>query len=180
VKYLDTAGIREGTSAVESLGIERSYQAMADSDLTLVVIDLSAAVSQEDLELIRKARDQGRHIAVGNKCDLAKRAQLEVDFVPVSALTGEGIADLRGMIRARIAPDADSDAGFITSIRHEQLLRDSAVCLGKAKEAALVGIPHEMLLLDLYGALQALDSITGATAADDILNRIFSTFCIGK
>ncbi|HSW49681.1 MAG TPA: tRNA uridine-5-carboxymethylaminomethyl(34) synthesis GTPase MnmE [Bryobacteraceae bacterium] len=180
VKYMDTAGIREGESAVETLGVERSFRAMADADLAVVVVDLSLPLEEDDLELIRKASEQGRHLVVGNKCDLARQARLEGEAVIVSALTGEGIAGLRRAILARIAPEADSDAGFITSIRHEQLLRESAACLEKARGAAAEEIPHEMLLLDLYGALQPLDAITGAAAADDILNRIFSTFCIGK
>ncbi|HTC90375.1 MAG TPA: hypothetical protein VK686_18845, partial [Bryobacteraceae bacterium] len=65
-------------------------------------------------------------------------------------------------------------------IRHEQLLREAIEALEQAGKAAQLGIPHEMLLLDLYAALRPLDAITGATTADDILNRIFSTFCIGK
>ena len=74
----------------------------------------------------------------------------------------------------------DGDGGFITSLRHEQLLKESGEALAQARTAATVGIPHEMLLLDLYAALRPIDAITGATTADDILNRIFSTFCIGK
>jgi tRNA modification GTPase len=87
---------------------------------------------------------------------------------------------LRKGILAQVAPAEGLDAGFITSIRHEQLLRESAASLEKARSAALESIPHEMLLLDLYGALRPIDSISGATTADDILDRIFSTFCIGK
>ena len=74
----------------------------------------------------------------------------------------------------------EQEGGFITSLRHERLLRESVEYLEKAKDAAAAGIPHEMLLLDLYAALRPIDAITGATTADDILNRIFSTFCIGK
>ena len=70
--------------------------------------------------------------------------------------------------------------GFITSLRHERLLSESLEYLLKAEGAVRDKIPHEMLLLDLYGALRPIDAITGATTADDILNRIFSTFCIGK
>jgi len=95
----------------------------------------------------------------------------------VSALTGEGIPELREAILAKFAP-AEVESGFITSIRHEQLLRESITWLEKARGA--VDMPHEMLLLDLYAALRPIDAITGATTADDILNRIFSTFCIGK
>ena len=101
---------------------------------------------------------------------------------PVSALTGEGIPELRDAILEAVAPKGvfEQETGFITSLRHEQLLRESAEYLEKAQAAVGAGIPHEMLLLDLYGALRPIDDITGATTADDILNRIFSTFCIGK
>ena len=78
------------------------------------------------------------------------------------------------------AATREQESGFITSLRHEQLLRESFEALEKARKAAQLGIPHEMLLLDLYAGLRPIDAITGATTADDILNRIFSTFCIGK
>jgi tRNA modification GTPase len=87
---------------------------------------------------------------------------------------------LREAILAAIAPQTDQEDGFVTSLRHAELLRESVEYLGKAHAAVDAGIPHEMLLLDLYAALRPLDAITGATTADDILNRIFATFCIGK
>jgi tRNA modification GTPase len=178
VKFMDTAGIRSGQDLVETLGIERSYQAMADADVTLVVLDLAAPSHPDDLALMERAQNQGRWILVGNKADLPRVATTPGDLVAVSALTGEGI----GQLRDQIAPLAsrEQEAGFITSVRHEQLLRESREALAQARKAAELGIPHEMLLLDLYAALRPLDGITGATTADDILNRIFSTFCIGK
>jgi len=178
IKFVDTAGIRAGRELVEQLGIERSYQAMADADVTLVVIDLSAPIHADDLALIDRARSQGRYILVGNKSDLPQLAVPPEQFIAVSALTGDGIAELRGLIAPQAAREQDS--GFITNIRHEQLLRESIEALEQARKAAQLGIPHEMLLLDLYAALRPIDAITGATTADDILNRIFSTFCIGK
>jgi tRNA modification GTPase len=181
VKLYDTAGIRESAELVESLGIERSYQAMADSDLTLVVIDVSQPRNEEDRTLIARAQRQGRHMVVGNKSDLG-HGELPDGTIAVSALTGEGIPRLRELILEAIAPKGAfaQETGFITSLRHEQLLRESASYLAKAAAAVEASIPHEMLLLDLYGALRPADAITGATTADDILNRIFSTFCIGK
>jgi tRNA modification GTPase len=178
IRFVDTAGIRAGQDLVERLGIERSYQAMADAGITLVVIDLSAPVQLDDLALIDRAKAQGRYILVGNKSDLPRAAQPPEDFLPVSAITGHGI----GRLRDRIVPAAarEQESGFITSLRHEQLLRESVEALQQARQAAEFGIPHEMLLLDLYAALRPIDAITGATTADDILNRIFSTFCIGK
>ncbi len=182
VKFIDTAGIRESADLVESLGVERSYQAMADADLTLVVIDLSEPLTAGDEALIEEARRQGRYLLVGNKADLEQRAQPPEQFLPVSALTGEGIAGLRRRIIETLAPGGrlEMEGGFITSLRHEQCLRESLEALRHAREAVRNRIPHEMLLLDLYAALQPIDAVTGATTADDILNRIFSTFCIGK
>jgi tRNA modification GTPase len=180
VKFVDTAGIREATDVVENLGIERSYQAMVDADVTVVVVDISAPLTPGDAELIGRAREQGKHLVAGNKRDLGVTA--EIDGVQVSALTGEGIGELRRAIIEFIAPAGrfEQDGGFITSVRHEQLLKESGEALDQARRAAELGIPHEMLLLDLYAALRPIDAITGATTADDILNRIFSTFCIGK
>jgi tRNA modification GTPase len=176
VKFVDTAGIRTGQDTVESLGIERSYRAMADADLTIVVIDSSVPLESEDEALIGRA--QGKSLVVGNKCDL----RTSPVGMQVSALTGQGIPELRRAIVDAIAPrgQIEQEGGFITSLRHEQLLRESQEALEQALTANGLGIPHEMLLLDLYAALRPIDAITGATTADDILNRIFSTFCIGK
>ena len=171
VKLVDTAGIREGEGLIENLGIERSYQAMADADVTLVVVDLSEPIQAQDRKLMARTK-----LIVGNKCDLPRRAEIVEPLIAVSALTGEGIDTLR----AAIAPKSEQETGFITSLRHEQLLRESLEYLEKAENAVREDIPHEMLLLDLYSALGPIDAITGATTADDILNRIFSTFCIGK
>jgi tRNA modification GTPase len=178
VKLIDTAGIRAGEDLVEKLGIERSYQAIADADATVVVIDLSQPLEEADRELIARA---GLPVVVGNKCDLERRAELPEGGLAVSALTGEGMAALRRRIFESVAPGGfEREAGFITSLRHERLLRESVAALEKARGAVAARTPHEMLLLDLYGALEAVDALTGATTADDILNRIFSTFCIGK
>lgn len=179
VRFVDTAGIRKSQDVVESLGIERSYQAMADTDLTLVVVDLSLGVSAADEELIQRAREQGKFLVVGNKSDVR---ECSFEGICTSALTGEGIPELRRCILDTLAPRGrlEQEGGFITSLRHEQLLKESGEALDAARNAANVGIPHEMLLLDLYAALRPIDAITGATTVDDILNRIFSTFCIGK
>jgi tRNA modification GTPase len=161
VRLLDTAGIRQGQDIVEMLGIERTYQAMADADLTIVVLD------SEPFD--------APGLRVTNKCDLHPPFP---DSLAVSALTGEGIPELRRAIIQALAPE--QHGAFITNLRHEQLLRESVDTLLKTRAAVGQAIPHEMLLLDLYAALNPMDSVSGATTADDILNRIFATFCIGK
>jgi tRNA modification GTPase len=181
VRLVDTAGIRDTQERIEKLGVERSFQAMSDADLTIIVVDGATERSTEDGDLIAKARAQGRLLVVANKCDLAafKTAEQEI---AVSALTGEGIDRLRAAIFEALAPrgELEMQGGFITSLRQENLLREALAMLEKARGAALAGIPHELLMLDLYCALHPIDAITGKTTADDILNRIFSSFCIGK
>ncbi|MCA2970152.1 MAG: tRNA uridine-5-carboxymethylaminomethyl(34) synthesis GTPase MnmE [Acidobacteriaceae bacterium] len=180
VRFVDTAGIREGQDRVETLGIERSLQAMADADLTMVVLDGSVAVSAEDEQILERAERQGRYLVVLNKADLPAGAERE--GLRVSARTGEGVEALREAILAAVGHGTaeDLELPFVTSLRQAELFRATAEALRKAREATALAIPHEMLLLDLYEALRGLDAITGATTADDILNRIFSTFCIGK
>ena len=99
--------------------------------------------------------------------------------IPVSALTGQGIETLKESAINLLAPGGETHGAFITSLRHENLLTEATAMLDKAKAATTAGLPHELLLLDLYCALQPIDAITGVTTADDVcLNRIFSTFCI--
>jgi tRNA modification GTPase len=179
VRLVDTAGIRDSTDLVETLGVKRTYQAMADADMTLLVVDSSQALTAEDEALVDKLRNRSP-LLVANKSDLGLNRNSE--FLAVSALTGEGIDELREHILNRLAPEGLTapESGAITSVRHESLLREAAEALANARRAVEFQIPHEMLLLDLYAALRPMDAITGATTADDILNRIFSTFCIGK
>jgi len=179
IKLLDTAGIRATADIIEAEGVERSWAALADADIVLAVFDLSQPLDDTDRELLHKAHASGQGIAVGNKCDLPQRAEAG-DFTPVSATTSEGIDALRRAIRDKAAPAREQEGAFITSLRHERLLRESLEALDNAKTAIGSQIPHEMLLLDLYSALRPIDAVTGATTVDDILNNIFSTFCIGK
>jgi tRNA modification GTPase len=179
VKLVDTAGIREGSDLVERLGIERTHQAVADADLTLLVFDLSTETTDEDRTLQERLADN-RPLLVGNKSDLPRRFTGEC--LAVSAVTGTGVAELREAILRRLAPGglAAPESGAITNIRHEALLKECVAALENTRRAIGFGMPHEMLLIDLYATLRPLDAVTGATTADDILNRIFSTFCIGK
>lgn len=184
VKLVDTAGIRHALDEAESIGVRKSMEALADADLVLVVVDASQGMTCEDAELLRQAEARPV-IVVGNKCDLGIDDQWSVDRDPTiltSAITGQGIGELRAEILRHIGGDAggQAESGFLTNIRHQGLIKDSLAALDAAKIAVSGRIPHEMLLLDLYSALRPLDAITGATTTDDILNLIFSTFCIGK
>jgi len=186
LQLVDTAGIRQALDEAESIGIRKSMEALADADLVLVVFDASQKVTREDNELLRQV--QGRPaIVVENKCDLESSPQWSVTSgqfprVQVSALTGQGIGELRTEILRHVGGEtgAQAESGFLTNVRHAGLVQESLVALEAASNAVTGRIPHEMLLLDLYNALRPLDAITGATTTDDILNLIFSKFCIGK
>jgi tRNA modification GTPase len=184
VKLVDTAGIRVALDEAESLGIRKSMEALADADLVLVVVDASQGEAAEDAELLRQAANRPL-IVVGNKCDLGTSDQWSVaggQKVRTSAVTGTGISELRKAILRHIGGETGTQAesGFLTNVRHQGLIQDSLAALDVAKQAVAGKVPHEMLLLDLYSSLRPLDAITGATTTDDILNLIFSTFCIGK
>ncbi len=184
VKLVDTAGIRQALDEAESIGIQKSMEALVDADLVLVAMDASQPETAEDAELLRQAENRPV-IVVGNKSDLGISSQWSVvssQRVRTSAVTGEGIPELRAEILRHVGGEAgeQAESGFLTNVRHQGLIKDSLAALDAAKIAIAGKVPHEMLLLDLYNALRPLDAITGATTTDDILNLIFSTFCIGK
>jgi len=184
VKLVDTAGIRHSLDEAESIGVRKSKEALADADLVLVVLDASQDEAAEDAELIAQASIRPT-IIIKNKIDLKIRGQGSggrASDVRTSAVTGKGVAELRAEILHHIRGNtgAEVEQGFLTNVRHRGLIEDSLSALAAAKKAVAEKIPHEMLLLDLYNALRPLDAITGATTTDDILNLIFSTFCIGK
>ena len=132
--------------------------------------------------LSKRSAPKGANLVQESERALAPEGSRTTPRVRASALTGQGIAELRTEILRHIGGDAgaQAEAGFLTNVRHQSLVQDSLAALNAAIGAVAAKIPHEMLLLDLYSALRPLDAVTGATTTDDILNLIFSTFCIGK
>ena len=222
LRFVDTAGIRDALDEAEKIGVQKSMQAVADSDLRLLVVDSSQPWSEEDACLLDKLRPLGALVVALNKsdlpwfisdgeteailsgggsADLASEAQApspeprapspetrnpnpgsRFPVVRTSALTGQGIHELREAILSAAVPARDlaGEGALITNLRHQQLIQQSLAALDKARDAARAHVHHEMLLLDLYDALRPLDQITGATGVEDILDVIFSTFCVGK
>jgi tRNA modification GTPase len=184
LELVDTAGLRESVEEVEQLGIHRSREALADAAVVVVVLDATEPLNAEERRLI--AAVEGRPALVAsNKSDLieTKSPLPDCGGLPVlatSALTGEGIPALRERILALATGGAAAEPGMLTSLRHQQAVAGTLAALADAARANENSIPHEMILLDLYRALGALDSLTGQTTNDDILHLIFSTFCIGK
>ena len=184
LQLIDTAGLREAVNEAESIGIQKSREALADADVVLVVLEAGVPVREDESALIASLEGR-RALVVRNKCDLGFAAEplqeLTLPVVNTSAITGEGIEKLReGLLKMVSNPAGESESGMLTSLRHHEAVTEGLAALAKAVQAVSLKTPHEMLLLDLYAALRQLDGLTGETTADDILNRIFSTFCIGK
>lgn len=190
LELVDTAGLREAIEEAEAIGIRKSREALADADLVLVVLDASVPVSDDERDLIASLIDR-RALVARNKCDLpgdeespASEEPLIGGSIPAvltSAVTGEGVQALRHALAAMVRnPGGESESGILTSLRHLEAVTGAVQGLASAVAAVADRVPHEMLLLHLYAALRQLDSLTGETTPDDILNRIFSTFCIGK
>jgi tRNA modification GTPase len=193
IELVDTAGFRESARELleeaEQLGIRRSHEALADAALVLIVLDATQQLNDEDQRLFTAVEGRPAIVAL-NKSDLlagesesvsaSQPALAGLPALSTSALTGDGIATLRERILALATGGAAAEPGMLTNLRQHQAVTTSLSALADAAKANAGGIPHEMILLDLYRALWALDSLTGQTTSDDILNLIFSTFCIGK
>jgi tRNA modification GTPase len=192
LELVDTAGLRsepnEGASGTleeaEQLGIDRSRLALADAALVLIVLDATQSLNDEERRLLAAVENRPA-LVVMNKCDLVEAGRPLPDCsgfpaLATSALTGQGIPALRERILALATGGAASEPGMLTSLRHQQSIAAAIAALADAQHANAASTPHEMILLDLYRGLWAFDSLTGQTTPDDILNLIFSTFCIGK
>lgn len=192
VRLLDTAGIRETTDLVEQEGVRRSRAAMEQADLLLVLLDGSVPLEPEDRVLLSSGHDKKVALVI-NKTDLqrgissedlqALRQTVTADAtVWISARTGAGLDDLRDAIRNLVLrPEFEpGEAAVVTSLRHRTGLVKAIEALHRSLESIKGRLSSEFVALDLRGALDALDDITGATTTDDILEYVFSQFCIGK
>ena len=188
IRLVDTAGIRSNADEVEAIGIRKSYEALADADLILIVTDNTSSQHVDEEAHLVEATSGRKRIVVRNKSDLGQSfdssrfAENHLPQVSTSAVTGEGIEALRATVLAGFGGGSaiPQEGGFVTNLRQRKLVEESVLALANAEEAVRNRTPHEMLLMDLYNSLRPIDSITGETTTDDILNLIFSTFCIGK
>jgi tRNA modification GTPase len=202
VRLIDTAGLRDDSASTathshtpattldeaEALGIARSREALADADVVLLVHDATSQLDPEERAVL-DALQQRPHLLVLNKSDLLPAGEHPLsgnsasthETVSVSARTGENLDHLKSAILQLLnAGDGTAAAGSLNNLRQQTAVNDAIAALDGATAANATGLPHEILLMELHTSLRALDTLTGATTADDILARIFSTFCIGK
>src|SRR5262249_6619931 len=152
IRLIDTAGIRHSTDEAESIGIRKSYEALSEADLVLVVFDSTQEISSEDRELLQ-ASSTRRALAAANKADLSPNTNIQFDGTRVfktSAITGEGIESLQRAILEEVSGHSrgEHETGFLTNVRHQRLVEESLNGLQAAIRAIGRNIPHEMIMLD--------------------------------
>ena len=177
LKLIDTAGIRDTNDIVEAMGVERSIQAAKGSDIVLFVTEAGRGLNEYESDLIKGFDGDKKVMLVINKCDVA---QDERDGIKISAKNNIGIEQLKkAIVNIFIDSSVDTNGNIITNERHAGAIRSAISSLKNAK-ASYSSLPTECSLIDLRDAYFALGEITGNTASEDIIDTIFSKFCLGK
>jgi len=181
----DTAGLRVSTDQIEAIGVDRTRREAADSDLLIVVIDGSESLTEEDRQVLSEAVNQ-RYIIALNKSDLGGFSAMRItddpsSIVSVSAKTTAGLDRLRAAILEPFTNgNANGEGLLITNARHHDLLTRTIDAIRSSENLLLDHASEEIILVGLLNALRYLGEVTGETTSDEILGKIFSTFCIGK
>jgi tRNA modification GTPase len=181
----DTAGLRVSTDHIEAIGVDRTRREAADSDLLIVVIDGSESLTEEDHQVLSEAVNR-RYIIALNKSDLGGFSATRItddpsSIVSVSAKTATGLDRLRAAILEPFTNgNANGEGLLITNARHHDLLTRTIDAIRSSENLLLDRASEEIILVGLLNALRYLGEITGETTSDEILGKIFSTFCIGK
>lgn len=185
-RLIDTAGLREGVDPVEQEGVRRAREAREEADLLVVVLDGSRSLEPPEREAVEQAGNgprRDRTVVVVNKSDLhgvSERPMPIRSALRVSALTGEGVGALRDELRLRLLGSGPIEDPIITNSRHARCLEETLASLERAAGASAAGLSDELVLEDLKEARRQLGSITGELGNEELYDRIFSTFCIGK
>lgn len=186
-RFIDTAGIRETSDTIEQMGIARSMEKVSHAQLVLLLVDVvntSQAQIDEMLESIRShARPEAKVLVVFNKIDSNPNFELKVegaDTLCISAKEGAGISELRNWLVESFAPLLNESDTVVTNARHFESLRLAALSLEEVLNGMNLGVPSDLLTVDIRKTLYHLSEITGNISADDILHSIFGKFCIGK
>ena len=185
LRLVDTAGIRETDDIVERMGVERSVAAAQEAELVIAVFDGADTFSDEDREVLEKATNANKAIFVINKSDIENSTVpnelKDTDCCVVSAVTGQGINELEKRIQEIFDTGAKIPAGeVLTNARHADAIKRALDSIVNAKTAMEAAVTPDAVLTEIEDALGAIGEITGRTMRDDVTDRIFSRFCVGK
>ena len=184
LRLIDTAGIRETTDTVEAMGVERSRKAVEDADLVLFVCDGSQELSQEDQDIIAFCCERENAVALINKSDLGSRVQPSdlpfMNVICICARTGEGLDQLSDLVEVLFDGSAPCDGSILTNARQFDACRRAYEAMLQSLQGLMLGLTPDAVLTDVEEAMEAMGEVTGATIREDITNRIFERFCVGK
>lgn len=185
LKLIDTAGIRETDDIVEQIGVERSRKALKEADLVLLVLNSSETLTEQDRELLSLSQNSNRIILL-NKTDLPEaieRDQLPDDVLPISVLTKQNINLIEDKINQLFFDNAgivEQDATYLSNARHISLIEKAVESLQAVNQGLAMGMPVDLLQIDLTRTWEILGEITGDAAPDELITQLFSQFCLGK
>ena len=189
LRLIDTAGIRQTDEVVERIGVERSRKVMEEADLVILILNQAQALQEVDIELLELTKDQNRIILL-NKQDLEPKlthADLEpyiqdADLIATSMLEESGIDELEAQIEQRFFSGEikSGDVNYLLNTRHTQLLRQAISSLDEVLESTEMMLPVDLIQMDFTRAWDLLGEITGDSVQDELLNKLFSQFCLGK
>lgn len=189
LKIVDTAGIRDTDDVVEKIGVEKSRKHLKNSDLTLVVLDNSREIDQEDIDILESV-DRSKTLVILNKIDLESKLDLdivkkyvdEINIINISALKNEGLDLLHDRIEDMVFSGEISNSGdvMITNSRHKDAIYKAMKAIEDAISSLNDQMSYDFIEVDLKDAWDALGYINGDTISEDLLDTIFSNFCIGK
>ena len=179
----DTAGIRETDDEIERMGVTRSRRAMEQADLVLAVIDGHREITPEDLELIKCAERAPHGIVILSKHDLGSLSKMPETTLPVieiSSVTGEGLDKLEDTVRALFPMPAAPAGEILTNARQFDAVSRALEAMKAAGDAMRLGCTPDIVLTETETAMAALGELTGRTVREEVTNRIFERFCVGK
>lgn len=184
LELVDTAGIRETDDLVEAIGVERSKKALAEADLVLLVLDASNELTDKDLELLELSKNSNR-IVLLNKTDLPEKidsTQISGDFIRISALKNENLNAVEEKInQIFFAGEIEAkDATVLSNARHISIVEEALKALKEANSGLALGLPVDLIQVDVTRCWQLLGEITGEAAPDELITQLFSQFCLGK
>lgn len=185
LKLVDTAGIRETDDLVEQIGVERSKKALQEADLVLLVLNASEKLTDQDRALLNLSQDSNRIILL-NKTDLEQKIELEQlpdDYIPISVLTNQNINLIEDRINQLFFDNAglvEQDATYLSNARHISLIEKTVQSLEAVNDGLALGMPVDLLQVDLTRTWEILGEITGDAAPDELITQLFSQFCLGK
>ena len=185
LKLIDTAGIRETDDIVEQIGVERSKKALKEADLVLLVLNASEPLTPQDRQLLEISQDTNRIILL-NKTDLPEAIEtdeLPKDVIRISVLKNQNIDKIEERINNLFFENAglvEQDATYLSNARHISLIEKAVESLQAVNEGLALGMPVDLLQVDLTRTWEILGEITGDAAPDELITQLFSQFCLGK